>query len=116
MPPELRIVESELLYRIRQRIRDGRLPMANAPSVSAGYAAGTEVCAVCDQQIASDHVSYEITDPAAMIFHRECYMIWQRECTQCIADAAREQKRIQPPARKADTEADADAPDQLSEP
>jgi hypothetical protein len=116
MPRELHILESELLYRVRQRFHDGRLPVANAPSVSAGYAAGTECCAVCDQQIARDQVSYEITGPAPLIFHRKCYMIWQRECAQRIADAAREREKIQSPPRKTDTEGDTDTPDQLLKP
>jgi hypothetical protein len=116
MPPELRMVESELLYRVRQRIDDGRLPVANAPSVNAGYAAAAECCAVCDQQIGSGQISYEVTLPAPMIFHRKCYMVWQHECGQRIAEAARELQKIEPHTRKTDTEGDVDTPDQLLKP
>jgi hypothetical protein len=116
MPPELRILEGELLYRVRQRINDGRLPLANAPSVSAGYAAGSECCAVCDQQIASGQVSYEVPGPAPMVFHRKCYIIWQHECEQRIGDAARRQKEIQLIARKTDAGGDTDVPERLLKP
>jgi hypothetical protein len=102
MPTESHILESELLYRVQQRINDGRLPVARAPSVSAGYAAGSESCAVCDQQLAKGQVSYEVTGPRPLIFHRKCYMAWQRECAQRIAEAERETQKMQPRTRQAD--------------
>ena len=104
MPPESCILESELLYRVQQRIRDGRLPVKTPPSVNAGYAAGTECCAVCDDQIETGQVSYEVTGPPPLIFHRKCYMTWQRECAQRIADAQRETRRTQAHARQADAD------------
>ena len=85
MPPESHIREGELRYRVQQRIRDGRLPVRTPPSVNAGYAAGTECCAVCDHRIETGQVVYEISGPPPLIFHRECYMAWQRECAQRIA-------------------------------
>ena len=102
MPPESRILESELLYRVRQRISDGRLPVKAPPSVNAGYAAGTECCAVCDHEFETGQVSYEVSGPPSLIFHRKCYMAWQRECTQPIAESERERRRMEPPSRQAD--------------
>jgi hypothetical protein len=109
MPPESRILESELLYRVQQRINDGRLPVKTPQSVNAGYAAGTECCAVCDQQIETGQVSYEVADPSPLIFHRECYMAWQRECAQRIEGAERARQKAQPHARQADAEDVGDA-------
>jgi hypothetical protein len=101
MPPESRILESELLYRVQQRISDGRLPVTTPPSVNAGYAAGTEGCAVCDQQITPGQVSYEVTGLPSLTFHTKCYMAWQRECAQRIADAAERAERNMPPHARA---------------
>lgn len=102
MPPESRIFESELLYRVQQRMGDGRLPVETPPSVNAGYAAGTECCAVCDHRIEKGQISYEVTGPPPLIFHRKCYMAWQHECAQRVAE--RERRWTQPHARQADTD------------
>jgi len=76
--------ENELLQRVQQRIDEGRLPVILPSLISAGYGAGTAPCAVCDLDILSDQVIYEIDDPRRvdelLPFHFACYVVWQREC------------------------------------
>jgi hypothetical protein len=76
--------DGELLQRVRQRIDEGRLPVVIPSLISAGYGAGTAPCIVCDLDILSDQVIYEIDDPRnvdeLLPFHFACYVIWQREC------------------------------------
>jgi hypothetical protein len=76
--------DGELLQRVRQRIDEGRLPVVIPSLISAGYGAGTAPCVVCDLDILSDQVIYEIDDPRnvdeLLPFHFACYVIWQREC------------------------------------
>jgi hypothetical protein len=43
-------------------------------------------------------------------------MVWQHECGQRIASAARERQRIEPHTRKTDTEGGTDTPEQLLKP
>lgn len=77
--------EDELLQRVQQRIDEGRLPVILPSLISAGYGAGTAPCAVCDLDILSDQIIYEIDDPRRvdelLPFHFACYVVWQRECT-----------------------------------
>ena len=110
MPPESRILESELLYRVQQRITDGRLPATTPQSVNAGYAAGTERCAVCDLQIDRGEVSYEVTGLPSLTFHTKCYIAWQRECKQRTADAERTKRTVQHPARQTDADEGSNTP------
>ena len=76
--------EDELIQCARERIDDGRLPEIMPSLISAGYGAGTALCALCDVEILSDHAMYEVNDPRGpdkvLTFHFPCYVIWQCEC------------------------------------
>ncbi len=78
------LTESELMRRARERIDDGRFPVVMPSSISAGYATGSVLCALCDLEILADRAMYEIDDPRGLdkvlTFHFACYVIWQREC------------------------------------
>ena len=63
MPTEPVFPESELLLRVQQRIKDGRLPVAVPALISAGYGTGTDVCRVCDLAVSGEQTMYEINDP-----------------------------------------------------
>lgn len=84
MPTEPVLSEKELIERVHQRIDDGRLPVVLPSLISAGYGTGKRRCAVCDLQISSAQVMYEIDDPrdlnGSFAFHFGCYVVWQREC------------------------------------
>lgn len=86
MPGASVLSDDELLQRVKQRIDEGRLPVVLPSLISAGYGAGTAPCVVCDLEILSDQVIYEIDDPRdvdeMLPFHFACYVIWQRECAQ----------------------------------
>ena len=94
MPTEAMLLEDELRLRLRvqRRIDDGRLPVA---LVSRMDSHGTEgVCCVCDQPIAYENVDYDIVDSLetaclTLSFHSSCYVIWQRECAQRVANTKR---------------------------
>ena len=92
MPTEAMLLEDELRRRVQGRIDDGRLPVA---LVSRMDSHGTErVCCVCDQPIAYENVDYDIVDFAettclSFSFHPYCYVIWQRECAQRVANTKR---------------------------
>ena len=81
--------ENELIQRVQQRLDDGRLPLVLPSLISAGYGTAGARCEVCDLDILSDQVLYEIDDPrgvdALLPFHFGCYVIWQRECAQRLA-------------------------------
>jgi len=84
VPTESRIPEEELLLRVQQRIKDGRLPVDRPSEIIAGHGTGRELCGVCDQSITAGEVAYQVTDPrvgSALYFHFTCYIIWQGECT-----------------------------------
>jgi hypothetical protein len=85
MPTESQIPERELLLRVRQRIDDGRLPVAMPSSICSGYGTGADLCQVCDQQITAYQVMYEVSDPRRLLFHLGCYEVWHRECAKRIA-------------------------------
>jgi hypothetical protein len=85
VPTESRIPADELLLRVQQRIKDGRLPVDSPSEIIAGHGTGRDVCAVCDQSITASEFAYQLTDPRvgnALYFHFTCYVIWQDECTQ----------------------------------
>jgi hypothetical protein len=84
MQSKLIPTEDELIQCARERIDDGRLPEIMPSLISAGYGAGTALCALCDVEILSDHAMYEVNDPRGLdrvlTFHFPCYVIWQCEC------------------------------------
>jgi hypothetical protein len=79
--------EDELLSRVRKRIDDGSLPAILARDLLAGFGGYGDMCHVCDQEILSAHVEYEVTDPSdgrQLTFHLSCYLVWQLECVRRI--------------------------------
>lgn len=92
MPTEATLLEDELRLRVQRRIDDGRLPVTLVSRIDSH---GTErVCCVCDQPIACENVDYDIVDFAettciTLSFHSSCYVVWQRECAQRVADTKR---------------------------
>lgn len=82
MPHGPRISDDRLRMLARERIADGRLPMVFSYSIEAGHGSGA-ACCLCDQQIASQHIEYEIKHPREdrrLYFHMACHAIWQLEC------------------------------------
>ena len=89
MPYGPRVAEDELLSRVRERIRDGRLPVALSAEIISGYGGSGDVCCVCEQEILPSHVQYELTDPrdaSQLTFHLNCHMIWQLECVRRLRE------------------------------
>jgi 1,4-dihydroxy-2-naphthoyl-CoA synthase len=85
VPTESRVPAGELLLRVQQRIKDGRLPVHIPPQIYAGHGTGRNVCGVCDQSITANEAEYEVTDPRVgkgLHFHFNCYFVWQHECTR----------------------------------
>jgi hypothetical protein len=84
VPTEDVLPESELRLRVKQRIREGRLPVTLVTLINGGCGAG-QACPVCDEPVKRDKVEYAIVDPCNvnhLIFHFACYVIWQRECAR----------------------------------
>lgn len=53
--------------------------------IYACFGSGGSTCSACEQVIERGKVEYEIEHPqstAWLIFHFDCYVIWQRECMQ----------------------------------
>jgi hypothetical protein len=89
LPTELAIPESELRGCVRQRLDGGRLPLVIAPQVTAAYGTDLDICEVCEQSISGKMAAYEAIDPGTGIrlkFHFQCYVVWQRECAQRLAE------------------------------
>ena len=88
MPTEPVLNARELVFRVLQRIEDGRLPLMLSARIDAGYGAGDR-CDLCDQPIAADKVEYDVTDPDSgkrLRFHIGCHFAWQRECATRLRD------------------------------
>lgn len=91
MTTEPSLSESELLALVQRGISEGQLPILVPPVISAGYGTGRELCRVCALVIPTDRAAYEVTDPfqpAILTFHFACYVVWQRECAQRLANNA----------------------------
>lgn len=96
-----RLSEDELFSRVRERIRQGQLPVVLSKDVAAGYGGSGDVCRICDQVILSTHVEYELTDPrdgSQLALHLSCHAVWQRECVRRIARQRRKRARDTPDA------------------
>jgi hypothetical protein len=81
MPSEPCLQERELRRRAREEIKSGRLPGSLAASIWGGRGTGLS-CAVCGDDIRSDQVEYEISDPCGgepFRFHLTCHTVWQLE-------------------------------------
>jgi hypothetical protein len=96
--------DGELRSRVRQRINDGRLPMAFITLINAGFGVG-QACPVCDRPVTHDKVAYEIVDPRnanRLTFHFACHVFWQCECARRVrASHAGEACRISEDVRGA---------------
>lgn len=85
MPTESQIRDRELRSRVRERIKNGRLPLILSRDILAGYGSGKNTCAACDQPITRDHIEYELKDapiPVSLLFHFGCHAVWQIECAK----------------------------------
>ena len=89
MPYGPRLSEGELRSRVLERIAAGHLPVALSKDLMAGYGGSGDMCPVCDQEILSEHVEYELTDPrdgSQLTFHLHCHVVWQLECVRRIRE------------------------------
>jgi hypothetical protein len=85
MPAKPRLLDSEVVKRVEDRIHRGQLPCLRPETVYGGFGSGRTACSGCEQVIESGKVEYEIEDPQSKVclsFHFDCYVIWQRECLQ----------------------------------
>lgn len=74
--------DGALWLRVRERIKDGRLPVMIPMRVDARYGTG-HICVVCDQPVTSAQVEYELDDyrdSKRLCFHLDCHTIWRMEC------------------------------------
>jgi hypothetical protein len=98
MPTEATFLETELRLRVRRRINGGRLPVALVSRIDSSYWTG-RVCCVCDQPITHEIVDYDVVDlrrktaRLSLSFHFPCYVIWQQECANRLANAKRTKLR-----------------------
>ena len=89
MPYGPRLSQDEILQRVRQRLEDGRLPVALSSEIIAGYGGAGDMCCVCDEEITSAHIEYELDDPrdhGPLTFHLSCHAVWQLECVRRISE------------------------------
>jgi hypothetical protein len=96
MPYGPRLSEDDLLSRVCERIRDGRLPVALSEQVFAGHGGTGDICQVCDAEILPSQVLYEVPDPRGgnpLMFHLSCHAVWQLECVRRTAAGGRKQQR-----------------------
>lgn len=95
MPTESNLPESELNARVRHRLDEGHLPTELFVAINAGC--GTRAsCAVCDEQITSDKIEFDVTDSRSarrLSFHFACFSIWQRQCAARLRAGAVPMKR-----------------------
>ena len=78
MPTDSQLRDAELRSRVRERVKNGRLPLMVPESILGGYGTG-HVCVACDQPITSAQVEYELADcrdGARLCFHLGCPLEW----------------------------------------
>lgn len=90
MPTAPVLSENELLALVQRGISEGRLPVLLPSVISASYGTGAEFCRVCALIISAADPAYEITQPCptTLIFHFRCYVVWQRECAEQLANCS----------------------------
>jgi hypothetical protein len=74
--------DTALRLRVRELLKDGRLPLMVSERIAGGYGSG-HVCVACDQPITSIQIEYELDeyrDGKRLCFHLTCYLVWQGEC------------------------------------
>ncbi len=79
-------LENDLRPVARERIATGQLP-STAPAKTWGGAGSGALCSLCDRQIASQDLEYEVeavvNDTVQTFrFHLVCESIWQLECAR----------------------------------
>jgi len=82
MPTESQLEDTALRLRVRELLKDGRLPLMVPMRVDGSYGCG-QSCLVCDQPITSTDVQYEVDDyrnGKRLYFHLICHVVWQTEC------------------------------------
>jgi hypothetical protein len=81
MPTESHVL---LIFRIRQHLKNGHLPVMVPKQAAAGCGSG-RVCEACNQPITSTQIECEVDDDRdgyRLRFHLDCHLIWQLECTR----------------------------------
>jgi hypothetical protein len=68
---------------IRQKLQDGRLPLASMPRLWGGPADG-EMCDACDmlitkEQLVMEGIASTLSDEKPIQFHVSCFHIWDHE-------------------------------------
>ena len=68
---------------IRQKLKDGRLPLHSTPRFWGGPGDG-EICAACDtlitrEQLAMEGIASTLSDKKPIQFHVSCFHIWDHE-------------------------------------
>ena len=68
---------------IREKLKDGRLPLNSMPRFWGGPADG-EVCDACDtpitkQQLVMEGIASTLSDKKPIQFHVRCFHIWDAE-------------------------------------
>lgn len=80
----LTVVESRLRQLARERISKGSLPCA-LPSRVWGGKAYDQRCSLCDQDIESNDIEYEVAvDSQVLHLHILCHGAWQLECARAL--------------------------------
>jgi hypothetical protein len=75
----------EVTLAIRTRLRRGTLPRGPSSRITGEYG-GRALCDGCGERITSAQASYTVefapgVPPASVRLHRQCFEIWQAECT-----------------------------------
>jgi len=82
MPAESQLQDTALRLRVRELLKDGRLPLMVPMRVDGSYGCD-QSCLVCDQPITTADVQYEVDDyrdGKRLCFHLICHVVWQTEC------------------------------------
>jgi len=72
---------AELFDRAMARLLDGSLPPA-PDQISSGYIDNGATCALCEKNIASKELAFEVDLPQkrrrnTLVFHADCHAAWQ---------------------------------------
>ena len=69
---------SSVETRIRERVRDGRLPRQDATGTWAALRGTNARCAGCDEPVSYDQIEYELLfeDGARVTLHLACMRFW----------------------------------------
>jgi hypothetical protein len=80
MPTESHLRDAAVRLRVRELIKNGRLPVSLVAQIDTGYGSGC-VCAACDSPITSRQVQFEVDClDHRLRLHIGCHVVWQIEC------------------------------------